>query len=101
MVLTLKEEAKKFLASVPEEYVFRCNDGRILRNMQELKDAFNGMTDDTFTYHSNAEKKDFSNWVRDIIGDERLAKDLEKAANRAQAIRQVASRVSILSKRLA
>ena len=101
MVLTLKEEAKKFLANVPEEYVFRCSDGRILKNMQELKDALAGMTEDTFVYHSNAEKKDFSNWVRDIIGDEKLAKDLEKAANRAQAARQVTSRVSILSKRLA
>jgi hypothetical protein len=104
MALTLKEQAKKFLANVPEEYVFRCCDGTIFRNMQELKDGLDSMTDESFTYHSNTEKKDFSNWVRDIIGDAKLARDLEKAANRTQAAKQaakqVASRLGILSRRL-
>lgn len=101
MGLTLKEEAQKFLANVPEEYAFWCRDGRILRNLSELRDALDSMTDESFVHHSNAEKQDFSNWVRDVIGDERLAKDLGKATNRARAAKLVASRISILSRRLA
>jgi hypothetical protein len=69
--------------------------------MKELAEALATMTDETFVYHSNAEKKDFSNWVRDIIGDEKLAKDLEKAENRAQAAKQAATRIATLTKRLA
>ena len=101
MAKTLKEQAQKLLAKVPDEYVFRCQDGRILRDMNELAEALATMTDETFVYHSNVEKKDFSNWVRDIIGDEKLAKDLEKVESRAQAAKQAATRVATITRRLA
>ena len=48
-------------------------------------------TDETYVFHANTEKNDFTNWVRDIINDERLAKDLQQAANRAQAAKLVAA----------
>ncbi len=97
----LKYDAQKFLAIVPEEYVFRCHDGRILKDMKELGEALAAISDETFAYHSNPERKDFSNWVRDIIGDEKLAKDLENALYRNQAARIVATRIDILTKALA
>ncbi len=99
MAGTLKEQAQKFLSKVPEEYVFLCQDGRVLRDMNELAEALSAMTDETFAYHSNVEKKDFTNWVRDIIGDEKLATDLEKATSRAQAAKQASSRVGFLSRK--
>jgi hypothetical protein len=99
--IRLKQEAQKFLAKVPEEYVFWCHDGRVLRDIKELAGALADMSDETFAYHSNMERKDFGNWVRDIIGDEKLAKDLEKAESRAQAAKQAAGRVATLTKRLA
>jgi len=101
MVEPLKQEAKRFLADAPGEYVFRCCDGHILRNMKELGDALNTMTDETYVFHANTEKNDFTNWARDIIKDEMLAKDLQKAPNRAQVAKLVASRRATLSKRLA
>jgi len=99
MIVTLKQEGKKFLAHIPEEYVFRCSDGAILRNVKELGDGLNAMTDESYVFHANTEKNDFANWVRDIIKDERLAKDLQKATSRAQAAKLVANRMAILSKR--
>jgi hypothetical protein len=69
--------------------------------MKELGDALNTMADETYAFHAKTEKNDFANWVRDIIKDERLADDLQKAPNQAQAAKLVASRTSILSKRLA
>ena len=70
------QEARRFLVDVPIEHSFRYRDGKILRNMKELYDAFSVMTDETYVFHHNKEKNDFSNWVRDIIGDTKLAKDL-------------------------
>jgi len=92
-----KQEAQKFLANVPEEYVFWCCDGRLFRNMQELGDAFNTMTDETFACHANTEKNDFSNWVRDIIKDDKLAQGLGESLDRMQAANAVASRIAFLS----
>ncbi len=100
MAETLKQEAKRLLDDVPEEYVFRCCDGGIVRNTKELGDTLKTMTDETYAFHANTEKNDFTNWVKDIIKDERLAKDLQKAPNRAQAAKLVDSRMSLLSKRL-
>ena len=40
-----KQKAKELLADVPEEHVFRCYDGASFRNMQELKDGLEGMSD--------------------------------------------------------
>jgi hypothetical protein len=91
-----KQEAQKFLSDVPEEYVFRCYDGRIINNLKELQTTLATMSDETYCYHSNAEKEDFSNWVLDIIGDQKLAKDLSNAKNRSKALTVVDRRVAFL-----
>ncbi len=96
----LKQDAQKFLSMVPEGHVFWCHDGRVLKNMNELAEALSTMADETFAYHSNVGEKDFSKWVRDVIGDEKLAKDLENALDRNQAARIVTSRIDILTKAL-
>ena len=91
-----KGQAQKFLASVPEQNVFLCNDGNIFRDLKELKDALATMSDQTFRYHSNEVKKDFSKWVRDVVGDEYLAVNLETAPDREQAAKIVEERCGLL-----
>jgi hypothetical protein len=95
-----KLDAGKLLGDVPDENLFRCHDGSIFSNMKELRDGLETMSDETFVFHANADKNDFSNWVREIIKDEKLARDLSKARSRLQAVKSVASRISFLSARL-
>ena len=90
-------DTKRYLDDVPQEYVFWCCDGRILKNLRELRDAFAVMSEDTFTYHVNAAKNDFHNWVKDIIKDDTLAGDLLKAASTRTAVRVVTERIASLS----
>ncbi len=92
-----KTQAKQFLARVPEDNVFWCNDGQVLRDINELRSALTAMSDQTFSYHSNGEKKDFSNWIRDVVGDEKLAQTLETAPDREQAARIVEERCILLA----
>jgi hypothetical protein len=101
IVRILKEEAERRLSDVPEEHAFRCHDGSTLRSMRELGAAFNSMTDENYAYHSNAERQDFSSWVNDIIGDDKLARDLAKSPDRIKAAKKVAERLSFLSAKLA
>jgi len=93
-----KEQAKKLLAKVPEEYVFWCSDGRVFRDMSELAEGLVTMSDDIFVRHANSEKNDFSNWLRDVINDEKLAKDLQNMLDRTEAARTVATRIIVLTK---
>jgi hypothetical protein len=91
-----KSQAQKLLAPVPDACVFWCNDGQLLRDMKELAQALANMSDLTFSYHCNETKKDFSKWVREVIGDEPLAQSLEIAASREQAAAVVEQRCSLL-----
>lgn len=100
MAKVLRQDAEKFLAPVPEQYVFWNHDGRVIRDMKELADVLNTMSDETFNYHSNDYKKDYGNWLRDVIGDEKLARDLDKSRTRIEATRAVAKRVSFLNSKL-
>jgi hypothetical protein len=97
MATSAMTDTKGYLADVPQEYVFWCCDGRILKNLRELCDALGAMSDDTFAYHVNEAKNDFHNWVKDIIKDDALASDLLKAPSTSTAVRVVTDRITFLS----
>ena len=101
MVRITKTAVAGWLADVPPENGFWCSDGRVLKNLSELEKALGEMSEETFGYHSNEVKSDFSNWVRDVIGDEKLARDLLKSTTRARALRSVASRIAWLNDKMA
>lgn len=93
-----KGDAERFLNDVPEEYKFWVNNGIAIRNVEQLAEALKNMDHETFKHHSNQEKTDFSNWIRNIIGDEKLAKDLTKNKNKEAAHKKVKERVALLKK---
>ncbi len=99
MVEITRWMAQKLLGDVPEDKVFWCQDERTLKNLQDLEVALKEMSDETFRYHSNENKNDFSNWVRDVIGDDKLAGELWNSLTRTQAARFVADRVAYLKRR--
>ncbi|RJQ40707.1 MAG: hypothetical protein C4555_01175 [Dehalococcoidia bacterium] len=99
MAESAKQQARRLLADVPEEFVFRCGNGCILHNMRELADELKSMPEETYAFHVNAEKNDFVNWVRDIIKDDTLVKALQKASSRSQAASAVENRVASLAKK--
>jgi hypothetical protein len=96
VVRITKSVAEKRLGDVEPEKQFWCHDGRYLKNLPELGAALEQMTEETFRYHANETKSDFSNWVRDVIGDEKLFRDLRRSTTRAQAARSVAERIAWL-----
>lgn len=100
MVRIKSAVAKEWLGNVSPEEQFWCHDGRYLKNLEELRVALEQMTEETFRYHSNETKSDFSNWVRDVIGDEKLSSDLRKSTTRVQAAKSVAARLTWLKSKL-
>jgi hypothetical protein len=92
-----KRQPEKVLAKVAAEYVFYCHDGSVFAALRELAEGLEAMSDETFAYHSNPEKQDFSNWVRDVIGDQELASDLAKATSRLQAAEYLVARIAFLT----
>lgn len=91
-------DAERFLNDVPEEYQFWSKDGTTFRNVEQLAEAIKNMDDETFKHHSNQEKTDFSNWLRDIVGDEKLARDLMKNKSKDSAYNKVRERIALLKR---
>lgn len=97
MARITKADAERRLANVPDEYAFRCCDGNVFRSLQELRRGLTDMSDETYVYHVCSEHNDFNNWVRDVIGDQKLARDLLRAESRSRASDCVAVRCEFLA----
>ena len=76
----------------PEEY-FRLSNGRILKNLYELMNALESMDDDSFIFHVNEQRNDFSSWIRDIFKDEELAKLISNSQSRQDIIKSIEARL--------
>ncbi len=95
-----KEMAKSWLGDVPANKRFWCYGGRTLKNLEELAIALAEMSEETFGHHVTKDKNDFSNWLRDVIGDVTLADQLQKVTSRTAAARTVETRLNNLKKKL-
>ena len=93
-----KEEAKRILCGVDGERCFWVNNGPVLRNLDELYAALSEMGKDTFSHHVSKDKNDFSAWIRDALGDQKLAQDLMKTSSKKGMATKVRQRVQHLKK---
>ena len=66
----------KGLKEAPADKYFYVHNGMTIKNLDELAVALNLMDRETFEYHVNNDKNDFSNWVDAIINEKTLAKEL-------------------------
>ena len=75
---------KKVLGEAPVEHHFIVADGRKLKNIIELADALETMSEEMFRHHANEFKNDFSAWVKDVFYEHSLAEDIGRAKNRLE-----------------
>jgi hypothetical protein len=98
MVTQIKPDAARILADTDGDKRFFCQDGCAIKNLTELVDCLNHMTVEAFRYHVTSEKNDFSNWVRDVLGDEILAVKLNNISNPLEASKIVANKMTWLQR---
>jgi hypothetical protein len=91
-----KQEAQKFLSNVSDPQIYWCRDGRSISNLKQLEGVLDTLDVDTYFFHASPERKNFSAWVQDVIGDKKLAEDLSKAQSLEQAQSAVENRVDLL-----
>lgn len=96
MVNITREMAKSRLDNAVQDKQFWCQDGRVIKSLAELELALKNMSDETFQYHSTKARPDFSNWVRDVFGDDKLSRDLLNSDTRTKAAKSAADRISWL-----
>ncbi|MEK6984738.1 MAG: DUF5752 family protein [Nanoarchaeota archaeon] len=97
--MVTKEEAKRYLCDSAPEQCFWVNNGPVLKNLSELAGYLPEMNEDAFRHHVNSDRNDFSNWIRDVVGDQKLADELSKSRNKDSASKKLRSRLSSLKKK--
>lgn len=69
----LAQTAKKELIHAEGSSGFWIQNGPVLRNLQDLRSAFEMMTAEQFLYHVTKDKNDFANWVEFVLQEPILA----------------------------
>jgi hypothetical protein len=77
------------LVEAPPERRFWVNYGPVLKDLRELRDALQSLSDAQFSHHVGAGKNDFADWVEAVLDDAACAKALRRAKTRPAALRAV------------
>ncbi len=94
-----KQDAMRALSDVNPDNNFWACDGSVLKNLDELLNFVKNTQDNVYGYHVNEERNDFSNWIRDIMGDVKLAGDLSKTKAKEESVKILNERVKWLKKK--
>src|SRR4030042_3763257 len=72
------KNTKVKLKNAKPEHYFILLDGRPLKNLLELAEAMDEMTDEIFHHHVNEFRNDFATWTKEILKEVELAEKLQK-----------------------
>ncbi len=100
MAVRSREDAARVLSEASGDKRFFGNDGCVSSNIQQLAECLEHMSEDSYRHHVTPLKNDFSNWIRHVFGDEKLANDLTSIGSSAEAARIIRNRISWLQKKL-
>ena len=84
----VSDNSKKVNASKPKiknvepHKHFVVSDGRRVRNLLELVEVMDDMTDEVFSHHVNEYKNDFAAWASDVLEDTKLSEKLSTIKTR-------------------
>ena len=91
-------EAKRILSKVPDSVSFWLCTNQKLYSLRELAAELDQINDELFRYHVNRDKNDFENWIRDIIQDRELAREISRIKTKETLNRKIQERVEALIK---
>jgi hypothetical protein len=100
MTVRTKQDAARILSDISGDKRFYSQDGCVISNLSQLAECLTHINDYSFGHHVTPEKNDFSNWVRDVLVDEKLARDINHTTNHLEAAEVVRARISWLQEKM-
>jgi len=89
-------DARKILANVNPKFYFWVCDGQIVKNLQELYNALKKMNNNVYRYHVNKDRNDFKTWIKDVLKDVFLAREIGKCRSPKTVAELVKKRLDYL-----
>ncbi|MFH1181557.1 MAG: DUF5752 family protein [Candidatus Woesearchaeota archaeon] len=94
----MPKEARKILGKVPAMKSFWLCINLELRSLPELSVALESIDDDVFRYHVSKDKNDFEAWIRDVLQDKELAREIARVKTKETLLRKIRERSEELRK---
>jgi len=73
----------KLTKKVPEDKAFRLGEHKV-RSVEELLSEMKKLSDEQFSHYVNKDHNYFIPWIRGVVNDEQLAKELENVHDRVR-----------------
>ena len=89
--------AKGVLAKVPFQISFWLCTNQNLRSLADLSAALQRADHEVFRYHVNRDKNDFEVWIREVIKDKDLAREIARVKTKETLVRKISERVEELT----
>ena len=87
------------MLNVNPEHVFKLADTTIeLRNLHELAEALEIMSDESYNHHVTDTKNDFAVWVKEVLHDDMLSQKLQSVSKKKAALKAVNQRIKQVEK---
>ena len=91
-----QHEGSWLLREVPDDQaLWLCNNATV-QSMVELADTLECLDDTTFRYHVQRSQNDFAQWIRHVVGDRDLAREIARVKTKETLARKVEKRLRIL-----
>ena len=91
-------EARRILGRVSREEGFWLCTNESLRTLTSIAAVLEKVGDDVFRYHVTRDKNDFETWIRDVVRDKELAREIARVKTKETLIRKISERLVMLKK---
>ncbi len=81
----ISNELRLFTCIKPQEY-FHLHNGVVIKSLRDLIDVLEIIDDETFAYHVNLQKNDFSDWIGAVFKDNNLSQAVKGAKSKQEII---------------
>ncbi|MBS1266959.1 MAG: hypothetical protein MAG795_00929 [Candidatus Woesearchaeota archaeon] len=85
--------ARKLIRVVGHKDCFWLCTNQNLRSLNTLSKALDKASEDVFRYHVNKYKNDFSDWVKEVIGDSDFAREISRIKTKDTLVRKIQEKV--------
>ncbi|MDR3559452.1 MAG: hypothetical protein P4L62_01325 [Candidatus Pacebacteria bacterium] len=78
---TAAKAPTRIFMEATDDMCFWVNNGPVLKNLHDLANALETMSDEQYDYHTLRDGNDFARWTEGVLGDKDLAKKIARAKN--------------------
>lgn len=70
---------KRHHKKIEPPHFFYVNGGKVIKNLKEFAFMIEKLSEEEYRHHVTPQRNDFSSWIRDVIGDAKLAMEISNA----------------------